>query len=295
MAMGMRDHTITRRSFAAAVAAVAVSPWPAIAAEVDPYDAHVADLRTRLPGEGFTIVVAKPFVVVGDNDAAVVRAHAERTVAWAIRMLKHAYFDRDPLHILDVWLFRDKASYEANVLKLWGTKPTSPYGYYTATNRALVMNIATGGGTLVHEIVHPFIESNFPRCPSWFNEGLASLYEQSAERDGGIVGLTNWRLAGLQKAIADGKLGTFERLTSTTTLQFYNNDRGNNYAQARYLCYWLQQKGKLREYYKAFAAAVADDPTGYKTLRQVGAIDDVAAFEKSWRQWAMTLRFPPSS
>ena len=24
------------------------------------------------------------------------------------------------------------------------------------------MNISTGGGTLVHEIVHPFIEANFP-------------------------------------------------------------------------------------------------------------------------------------
>ena len=42
------------------------------------------------------------------------------------------------------------------------------------------MNIATGGGTLVHEIVHPFMAANFEQCPSWFNEGLGSLYEQSA-------------------------------------------------------------------------------------------------------------------
>ena len=34
------------------------------------------------------------------------------------------------------------------------------------------MNISTGGGTLVHEIVHPFIEANFPACPPWLNEGL---------------------------------------------------------------------------------------------------------------------------
>ena len=49
------------------------------------------------------------------------------------------------------------------------------------------MNISTGGGTLVHEIVHPFIQSNFPNCPSWFNEGLGSLYEQCRERNGKIV------------------------------------------------------------------------------------------------------------
>jgi len=47
----------------------------------------------------------------------------------------------------------------------------------------------------VHEIVHPFMAANFPDCPAWFNEGLASLYEQSSERDGKIIGLTNWRLA----------------------------------------------------------------------------------------------------
>ena len=83
------------------------------------------------------------------------------------------------------------------------------------------MNIATGGGTLVHEIVHPFVAANFPQCPSWFNEGLASLYEQSGEEAGHIHGYTNWRLAGLQKAIRGKRLGTFRRLCDTTTSQFY--------------------------------------------------------------------------
>jgi hypothetical protein len=59
------------------------------------------------------------------------------------------------------------------------------------------MNIQTGGGTLVHEIVLPFMEANFPQCPPWFNEGLGSLYEASSERDGEIIGLLNWRLKGL--------------------------------------------------------------------------------------------------
>ena len=50
------------------------------------------------------------------------------------------------------------------------------------------MNISTGGGTLVHEIVHPFVAANFPNCPAWFNEGLGSLYEQSGEVNGAIHG-----------------------------------------------------------------------------------------------------------
>ena len=39
------------------------------------------------------------------------------------------------------------------------------------------MNSATALGTLSHELVHPYMETNFPNVPSWFNEGLASLYE----------------------------------------------------------------------------------------------------------------------
>ena len=111
------------------------------------------------------------------------------------------------------------------------------------THQALVMNIATGGGTLVHEIVHPFMAANFPGCPSWFNEGLASLYEQCGEREGRIRGETNWRLPGLQQAIRADRVPSFESLMSTTTRQFYDKDPGTNYSQARYLCYYLQEQG----------------------------------------------------
>jgi len=44
-----------------------------------------------------------------------------------------------------------------------------------------------------------------------FNEGLASLYEQSAERDGRIIGQTNWRLRGLQSAIRKGMSRRLQR------------------------------------------------------------------------------------
>ncbi len=122
------------------------------------------------------------------------------------------------------------------------------------------MNISTGGGTLVHEIVHPFMSANFPECPSWFNEGLASLYEQSSERDGRIIGLTNWRLAGLQEAIREGTVPPFKTLCGTTTRQFYDQDKGTNYSQARYLCYHLQERGLLKLYYQTFRKNCETDP-----------------------------------
>ena len=142
------------------------------------YAQHVMALKKRLPGNRFTIAIAKPFVVIGDEPARMVRLRAKETVKWAANALKKGFFKKDPAHVLDVWLFKDAASYQRNARKLFGSKPDTPFGYYSAHDRALVMNIDTGGGTLVHEIVHPFMEANFPNCPPWFNEGLGSLYEQ---------------------------------------------------------------------------------------------------------------------
>ena len=254
---------------------------------------HVMKLRARIP-DHFTIVVEPPFVVIGDSGPAKVAKQAESTVRWAVERLKQDYFSKDPGDILDIWLFKGDKSYRKYAKQLFGDEPDTPYGYYSSTDKALVMNISTGGGTLVHEIVHPFVEANFPDCPAWFNEGLGSLYEQSGTRAGHIIGYTNWRLAGLQDAIRARAVPSFATLTSTTTGQFYNHDPGSNYAQARYLLYYLQEQGLLIDYYRQFHAARTTDPTGYQTLKKVLALDDagMARFEKQWRKYVLGLRFP---
>ena len=175
------------------------------------FETHAQQLQQKY-GDEFTVVIEKPFVVIGDGPAKNVKRWATGTIRWAVAQVKNEYFKNDPDHIINIWLFKDKESYEANTKKLFGSVPSTPYGYYSPSDKVLVMNISTGGGTLVHEIVHPFMAANFEACPSWFNEGLASLYEQSSEKDGRIVGLTNWRLRGLQLAIKDGLLGSFERI-----------------------------------------------------------------------------------
>ena len=226
------------------------------------FDQHVERLKKKLPSNDFTIIVQPPFVVIGDEPAAAVKEHSERTVKWAVDKLKLDYFSQDPKEILDIWLFKDAASYEKNAMLLFGEKPTTPYGYYSSRHKALVMNISTGGGTLVHEIVHPFVEANFPECPAWFNEGLGSLYEQCGEVDGHIHGYTNWRLPGLQAAIRAKTILSFKAMTALDTNKFYNDERGDHYAQARYLCYYLQQRGLLTKFYREFHVHHKEDPTG---------------------------------
>lgn len=264
------------------------------AATPDRFAAHIAALRTRLAKHGMKNVqirVEEPFVVIGNGTADDLVRDAS-TVRWAVEHLEADFFDARPTKILDVFLFRDADSYERGVKALTGDEPGTPYGFYSHTHGGLFMNIATGGGTLVHEIVHPYVEADFPDAPAWLNEGLGSLFEQSADRDGHIIGMTNWRLAGLQKAIAKRRVPTFEQLTHLGDNAFYGDDSGVNYAASRYLLYYLQEHGKLRDFYVTFRAARAKDPSGYATLVATLGEEDMAAFEARWRTYVGGLTFP---
>jgi len=254
------------------------------------YAQHMIHLKDSVP-VGFTVFLEKPFVVIGDESPDKVRQRAVLTVKWAVDMLKQDFFDEDPKDIIDIWLFKDEESYTGHAKSLFGDEPDTPYGYYSDEDKALVMNIATGGGTLVHEIVHPFMDADFPGCPAWLNEGMGSLYEQCMESVGHIAGLTNWRLPGLQDAIKDGNVPSFEELLSMTDAVFYKDANGTNYAQSRYLCYYLQEKGMLVKFYKTFRDGAASDPTGLKTLKKILGEDDMAAFKKKWEAWVLTLTF----
>jgi hypothetical protein len=255
------------------------------------FAAHLAGLKVP---EGFTVVPQPPFVVIGDERPAVVRLRATNTVKWAVDKLKQDYFKRDPVEVIDIWLFKDRTSYANHTRQLFNDTPTTPFGYYSPEHRALIMNIATGGGTLVHEIVHPFMRANFPDCPAWFNEGLASLYEQSSEKGGHIHGKLNWRFKGLEQAIKAGKTILFERLTATSDAEFYGGVNSTNYnqyyAQARYLCYYLQEKGLLTKFYREFATNAKRDPTGLQTLKSVLGEEDMAVFKKKWEKFVLGLR-----
>jgi hypothetical protein len=216
-------HPFHRRvaSLIVIACALAFHPAPVDAANRDSsndYDTHLKALKKKTP-PGFTIIVEKPFVVIGDEAADIVRKRATATIRWAVKRLKSDYFNKDPDEIVDIWLFKNRGSYMKHAWEIFHDRPGTPYGYYSPTHSSLIMNISTGGGTLIHEIVHPFIASNFPNCPSWFNEGLASLYEQCEDRRGKIAGLPNWRLPGLQKAIRAGNLPSFKTLCTTTKNQ----------------------------------------------------------------------------
>jgi len=255
-----------------------------------PYAARLAEVRRSLP-PGHIIVASPPYIVVGDQPRKVVTRHVAQNIHWSGRHLKRLYFPRDPTRPIEIWLLSSPQSYAKATLSLFGRPPSTPYGFYVADRRTMVMNIQTGGGTLVHELVHAYMAANFPDCPTWLNEGLGSLYEMVGERKGRIWGYVNWRLPVLQKAIAQGRVVPLTTLLGMSAEQFYSGPTGLHYAEARYLLYYLQVKGLLVGFYRRLRSRQpTDNNAGPTVLREVLGERSLVTFQKKWEAFVRELR-----
>ncbi len=264
---------------------------PKLSAEGSPTQAevvqHVITLNETLP-KGMTVVWEKPFLVIGNESEPQVKDRAKNIVRWTRDLLLKDFFDESPTKLQEVWILKDKATYEKYSKELFATQPETPYGYYLSGRRALVMNIKPGYGTLTHELVHPFMDHAWEQTPAWLNEGLASLFERPAERNGHLTGKVNWRLPGLLEGLKRKDVPSFKTLTHYTPNEFYADDTGVHYAEARYLCYWLQEKGLLSKYVRRAQVLKDQDGAGWQALGEVLG-GDPEAFRPEWEKFVTGL------
>jgi hypothetical protein len=254
---------------------------------------HVMTVKETMP-PGFTLVWEKPFLVIGNESPEKVRERAKSVVAWTRDLLLKDLFPKAPEQMEDVWVFKDATTYEKYSRALFNTVPETPYGFYLSSAKAMLMNIKPGYGTLTHELVHPFMHANWPDGPAWLNEGLGSLFEFPGERDGHFIGQLNWRLPAVQEAIRDKSVPRISALVKTTANEFYDDPTGVHYAMARYLCYWLQERGLLIKFVQRAQALKAEDKTGLKALTEVLG-GDPDTFQKDWEKFTSALRRKPRS
>ncbi|MFT3837143.1 MAG: C39 family peptidase [Myxococcaceae bacterium] len=246
---------------------------------------HVQELKKSTLPKGFGVTYEAPFLLIGN---ASVRTHGQKFTRWFDALLEQDFLKAPPTQLNEVWLFEDNASYVKTSKEVFNTDPDTPYGYYLSSRNALVMNIGPGYGTLSHELVHPYMHRAWPDVPAWLNEGLASLFEFPAEKDGHITGKVNWRLPALQAGLKRSEVMSFHQLTHLSDNAFYQDDRGTNYAEARYLIYWLQERGLLRKFIKRALELKDEDGTGWKALTEVLGGDPDAQF-KTWSKFTLGL------
>lgn len=252
---------------------------------------EAARLRRRL-GDSYVVGVEEPFVVAGEIDEQTLRRIMRSTIRACSRRMYAQFFDKKPDYVLTVYLFADDRSYRRAAKSIWGDTDVSRFGYYKPGEKTLVMNISTGTGTLVHEMFHALVEPDFPKIPTWLNEGVASLYECCRLEENRLVGMMNWRFPRLKKAVDEGGVVPLEKLVATTRRRFYGAGRDLHYAEARYFCMYLQEKGLLERFYKTFRDRRKEDPTGAKFLEELLG-KDLDAVQSDWLAWVRSLPDAP--
>ncbi len=253
------------------------------------YDSRINELKKQLQGD-FIIKTYSCFVIASNMTESETQKIIDNTIASAEECFYNNYFEKKPDEVITIFLFKDDKSYRFWGNKLYGDTDLSRFGYYKPSKKTMLMNISTGGGTLVHEMTHSFVRYDFPDIPSWFNEGLGSLYERCSMNNKEILGHTNWRLPELQSAIRSGTYSSLDLLINTTDEEFYGYESSVNYAQARYLCQYLQQKNLLKKFYKTFRDNYEKDKTGKTFLEEVTKMK-LADFEYSFVEWVKSLKY----
>ncbi len=253
------------------------------------YNSRVNELTGLLSGD-FIVKSHSYFVIASNLDEAETNKIIKTTIDRAVECFYNDYFFTVPTGPTTIFLFKDDNTYRYWAKKLYDDDDLSRYGYYKPSEQTMLMNINTGTGTLVHEMTHALVRYDFPDIPSWFNEGLGSLYERCSLNDKTILGYVNWRLPALQDAITDKSYTSLEKLMKTDWDEFYGDRSDVNYSQARYFCMYLQEKGLLKSYYKHFRDTYSEDKTGIKQTEFITG-KNLSEIEKDYLEWVGTLKY----
>lgn len=124
-------------------------------------------------------------------------------------------------------------------------KPYAPFlGYYNKKDNLIAANGGSFGyGTLLHELIHAYINTDFPDAPIWFNEGLATLYERTQWQGNTLKCLPNWRFDRMKT----NDFSSLDQLVGKINAKHYN------LAEIRMLLLYfdhLEKTGELYTYVK---------------------------------------------
>ncbi len=252
-------------------------------------EARIQRAKSELGNRISVHAVKDVFVIIGREGQV---SGAARTAELAIEAYLNGRFTRAPDKAVSVYLFPSARPYQAYCMKRWNAPCISGFGFYGHDERQIVLDVGPGVGTLTHELVHPILESDFPKAPTWIDEGIASLYEGfGLGRKGEIYGVKNWRHPILIAALNDPRQrerAHLEALFGMPNETFRGPDESLNYALARYFCLWMEQKRLLWAFYHQWRDNYDSDQTGQKSFQAVTGQSPSEA-NKAWQRWVRMM------
>jgi hypothetical protein len=270
-----------------------------VACAHDPFAARraiVADARRDL-GDSTRVELLEPSFVVAAQGAVADETFDEGIdlLARELRALRRSGLEAPLAHDVAIYLFPSWIPYNEFCAVRWGERCASPDGFYAPSDGLIVVDLGLGEGTLTHELVHPLLETDFPKAPLWLDEGIASLFEAPEFDDAGAMhGRTNWRLVRLENALNDDAQRPFARLDTLFGMSdatFRDEREPLHYAVARFVCQWLDERGALWPFYRRYRDGVLRDRNGEVAFRAAVGVSPSEA-QRTWRAWLESLDAP---
>jgi len=218
----------------------------------------------------------------------------------AVRRLKREYFDQAaPQRLIPIYIVGGRLDeqgleqYAQYCETIHFRSCGSRIGYYLEYDNSIMVWLATGGGTLIHELVHALMASDFPDAPGWLNEGIASMNEELGPNG---VPLDNWRLAYAQALLQRfGRVIPIERLMGLSEADFEYGDLAPLHcAMARYFCLYLYEKhGVLPAVYKDIRHWPQVSPMApIDIIRSHLRGQSVRNIQEDWQRWIAGRALP---
>jgi hypothetical protein len=232
------------------------------------------------------------FVLVGAERGTPFEAAADLAQR-ALDVYLGSLFARRPDRAVTVYVVRSASAFGHLCDSRFPSGCEGDLGAYSRNTRDIIVNVGPGLPSITHELVHPLVQTDFPRAPGWFEEGLAALFEKPVfEPAGEIHGAKNWRhdilVAALASPARRGKVN-LQALFALNDSALDSTDQDLHYAMARDFCQWLDEHGQLWPFYRAWRDGLAGDYKGEKSFAQVTGMTPAQA-EGPWLEWVKALR-----
>jgi len=247
---------------------------------------HMVDGMDVLVQDG-VFVLAAP-IELRLLDAAAPRTHD------ALAALLNGRFSRLPARAVTVYVVNHRASFARLCAERLGPACSPTWlGVWVKETREILVDQSLGPTSLVHELVHPLLESEAPTLPRWLREGISALFEAPEIHGLEIHGTTNWRVADLRRALASPTGRELVHLDALFRMpdDLFDGDHAlAAYAVARFACQWMDSTGqdRLWRFYQAWRDHADADPTGEKAFADVVGRSPHDA-DAAWQKWVRSL------
>ncbi len=154
------------------------------------------------------------------------------------------------------------------------------------------------GSTLRHEYFHALHWRHATRLgqqhPTWIMEGMACLVEDLEPINGRLRPVPSWRTNIAKRIARIGRTPKIEKFAAAPRKIFLKGRPMAHYAQARAFFMYLDDQGKLGDFYDHYIEHYEQDPTGAESVRAVLG-QPWKQINRDYRLWLMDLEEVPES